>query len=57
MGLVSLVVPDDQLMATALEAANDIAANCSPTGMAHAKRMLWNIEPLPTRPRPTTAPP
>jgi len=41
MGLVSRVVPNDQLMPTALAAANDIAVNCSPTGMAHAKRMLW----------------
>jgi enoyl-CoA hydratase/carnithine racemase len=41
MGLVSRVVPDDQLLATALEAAKDIATNCSPTAMAEAKRMLW----------------
>jgi len=41
IGLVSRVVPDDKLMDTALEMARDIAANCSPTAMAHAKRMLW----------------
>jgi enoyl-CoA hydratase/carnithine racemase len=41
MGLVSRVVPDNQLLSTAVEIAGEIAANCSPTGMAEAKRMLW----------------
>ncbi len=41
MGLVSRVVPDAQLLSTATEMAREIAANCSPTAMAEAKRMLW----------------
>ncbi len=41
MGLVSRVVPDDKLLSTAVEMAREIAANCSPTAMAEAKRMLW----------------
>ncbi len=41
MGLVSRVVPDDQLVSTAVEMAREIAVNCSPTAMAEAKRMLW----------------
>jgi enoyl-CoA hydratase/carnithine racemase len=41
MGLVSRVVPDAQLVSTAVEIAREIAVNCSPTAMAEAKRMLW----------------
>lgn len=41
MGLVSRVVPDDKLLDTAVEMAREVAANCSPTAMAEAKRMLW----------------
>jgi enoyl-CoA hydratase/carnithine racemase len=41
MGLVSRVVPDAQLLSSAIEMAREIAANCSPTAMAEAKRMLW----------------
>jgi enoyl-CoA hydratase/carnithine racemase len=41
MGLISRVVPDDQLLNSAIEIAREIAANCSPTAMAEAKRMLW----------------
>jgi enoyl-CoA hydratase/carnithine racemase len=41
MGLVSRVVPDAQLVSTAVEMAREIAVNCSPTAMAEAKRMLW----------------
>jgi enoyl-CoA hydratase/carnithine racemase len=41
MGLVSRVVPDSQLLSMAVEIGSEIAANCSPTAMAEAKRMLW----------------
>jgi enoyl-CoA hydratase/carnithine racemase len=41
MGLVSRVVADAELLNSAIEAARDIATNCSPTAMAEAKRMLW----------------
>jgi enoyl-CoA hydratase/carnithine racemase len=41
MGLVSRVVPDAELLSSAVEVAREIAANCSPTAMAEAKRMLW----------------
>ena len=41
MGLVSRVVPDAQLMETAIGMAREIAVYCSPTAMAEAKRMLW----------------
>ncbi|MGH7935199.1 MAG: enoyl-CoA hydratase-related protein [Candidatus Binataceae bacterium] len=41
MGLVSRVVPHDQLMATARELARDIATQCSPLGVGHAKRMVY----------------
>jgi enoyl-CoA hydratase/carnithine racemase len=41
MGLVSRVVPDDHLLSSAIDLAGEIAANCSPTAMAEAKRMLW----------------
>jgi enoyl-CoA hydratase/carnithine racemase len=41
MGLVSRVVPDAELLSSAIEIAREIAANCSPTAMAEAKRMLW----------------
>jgi enoyl-CoA hydratase/carnithine racemase len=41
MGLISRVVPDGELLSTAVEMAREIAVNCSPTAMAEAKRMLW----------------
>jgi enoyl-CoA hydratase/carnithine racemase len=41
LGLVSRVVPNGELLETTVQTAQDIAANCSPTGMAEAKRMLW----------------
>src|SRR5262249_33150224 len=41
IGLVHRVVPGDKLMATAREIAGHIANNCSPLGVAEAKRMVW----------------
>jgi enoyl-CoA hydratase/carnithine racemase len=41
MGLVSKVLPHDQLMSTATEMAREIATQCSPLGVARAKRMVY----------------
>ncbi len=41
MGLVSRIVPDGQLLETAIGMAREIAVYCSPMAMAEAKRMLW----------------
>jgi enoyl-CoA hydratase/carnithine racemase len=41
MGLVSRVVPQDKLMATAREIASAIANKCSPLGVAQAKKMIY----------------
>ena len=42
MGLVSRVVEHEQLMPTALEMAGEIATNCSPLGVSHAKRLIYH---------------
>ncbi|MBI5115444.1 enoyl-CoA hydratase/isomerase family protein [Candidatus Poribacteria bacterium] len=42
-GLVSRVVPDSQLTATARELAMEIAANAAPVPLALTKRMLWQF--------------
>jgi len=42
IGLVSRVVAHEQLMPTALEMAGEIATNCSPLGVAHAKRLIYH---------------
>jgi len=41
IGLVHRVVPHDKLMTTAREVASHIAHNCSPLGVAEAKRLIW----------------
>jgi enoyl-CoA hydratase/carnithine racemase len=41
MGLVNQVGPDDQVLSSALQMAQDMAVNCSPMGMAEAKRLIW----------------
>lgn len=41
LGLVKEVVPGDELMKRALEYAEDIAANCSPTAMSVIKRQVY----------------
>jgi enoyl-CoA hydratase/carnithine racemase len=41
IGLVSRVVPQDKLMATAREIASGIAIKCSPLGVAQAKKMIY----------------
>ncbi len=41
MGLVSRVVPHERLMPTARELASTIATNCSPLGVARAKRLIY----------------
>ena len=41
IGLVNRVVPADKLMATAREVAGHIANNCSPLGVAEAKKLIW----------------
>ena len=43
MGLVSRVVPDDQLMDTARELALEIAVNCAPVSIALTKKMLYQF--------------
>lgn len=50
-GLVSRVVPDDQLMSTAMELALEIADNCAPVSTALTKVMLWQFlsEPDPLK--------
>jgi enoyl-CoA hydratase/carnithine racemase len=47
-GLVSRVVPDDELMPTALELANEIAVNCAPVSVALTKRMLYEFLETPS---------
>ena len=42
-GLVSEVVPADQVEARARELALEIAANCSPVALALTRRMLWTF--------------
>lgn len=42
-GLVSRVVPDDELMSTALDLANEIAVNCAPVSVALTKQMLYQF--------------
>ena len=42
-GLVSRVVPDEELMPTALELAMEIAENCSPVSVALTKKMLYDF--------------
>lgn len=42
-GLVSELVPADQVEARAREMALDIAANCSPVALALTRRMLWQF--------------
>jgi len=42
-GLVSRVVPDDQLMDVAREMAGEIAKNAAPVSLALTKRMLWQF--------------
>jgi enoyl-CoA hydratase/carnithine racemase len=41
MGLVSKVVSPEQLIPTARELAKEIATQCSPLGVAHAKRLIY----------------
>jgi enoyl-CoA hydratase/carnithine racemase len=42
-GLVSRVVPDDKLMDTAMELAEEIAVNCAPVSVALNKWMLYKF--------------
>jgi enoyl-CoA hydratase/carnithine racemase len=42
-GLVSRVVPDDELMPTVMEMANDIAVKCAPVCVALTKQMLYDF--------------
>jgi len=42
-GLVSRVVPDDQLMDVAREMASEIAINAAPVSVALTKRMIWQF--------------
>lgn len=42
-GLVSRVVPDDQLMDVARELASEIATHAAPVSVALTKRMLWQF--------------
>lgn len=41
MGLASRSVPADQVLATAMEIARDIAVNCAPLPVAMHKALLW----------------
>lgn len=40
-GLVSQVVPDDELLAVAQQIAHDIAANTAPASISITRRLLW----------------
>ncbi|MDY6795775.1 MAG: enoyl-CoA hydratase-related protein [Actinomycetota bacterium] len=42
-GLVSRVVPDEELMPTALEMAREIAEKCSPVSVSLTKKMLYDF--------------
>ncbi len=42
-GLVSRVVPDDQIMSAAMELAREIVDNCAPVSVALTKAMLWQF--------------
>jgi enoyl-CoA hydratase/carnithine racemase len=42
-GLVSKVVPDDQLMSAARELADEIIVNCAPVSTSLTKQMLWQF--------------
>lgn len=42
-GLVSRVVPDEELMPAAMELARDIAENCSPVSVSLTKKMLYGF--------------
>jgi enoyl-CoA hydratase/carnithine racemase len=42
-GLVSRVVPDNELLPTAMELARDIAVNCAPVSVALTKKMLYDF--------------
>jgi enoyl-CoA hydratase/carnithine racemase len=42
-GLVSRVVPDEELMPTAKKLANEIAINCAPVSVALTKKMLYDF--------------
>jgi enoyl-CoA hydratase/carnithine racemase len=42
-GLVSRVVPDDQIMSAAMELAREIIDNCAPVSIALTKAMLWQF--------------
>jgi enoyl-CoA hydratase/carnithine racemase len=42
-GLVSRVVPDDELLPTARELGREIAVNCAPVSIALTKHMLWQF--------------
>jgi len=42
MGLVSKVVPDAELMGAAKALATQIGTQCSPLGISHVKRMVYN---------------
>jgi enoyl-CoA hydratase/carnithine racemase len=42
MGLVSKVAPDADLMGTARALAAEIATQCTPVGISHVKRMVYN---------------
>jgi enoyl-CoA hydratase/carnithine racemase len=41
LGVCSRVVPNDEVLPTALEVARDIAANTAPLSVAYSKRLLW----------------
>ncbi len=43
LGLVSRVVPDDELMPTARALAREIAVNCAPVSVALTKKMLYEF--------------
>ena len=42
-GLVSRVVPDDELLPAARELGREIAVNCAPVSIALTKHMLWQF--------------
>ena len=42
LGVCNRVLPNDEVLATALETAHDIAANTAPLSVAFSKQLLWD---------------
>ena len=43
LGVCNRVLPNDEVLAAALETAHDIAANTAPLSVAFSKQLLWDV--------------